>query len=512
MRGIHRLLISAVLAMTTVVAASSASAASYSASGRVQVSDVSPFAGCTADNVAGQVGTNVPNSEVEPWIDVNPTDGDGDGIVGDNVVGIWQQDRWSNGGARGLVAGVTKNGGATWNKVVIPKVSACSGNLNYARATDPWLSFAPDGDLYAMSLSLSADLRRSAMLVSKSTTGGSTWGEPTVLIDETSDFNLNDKNSLTADPTTPSGSHVYAVWDRIRHPGQRASLEHPNFNALHAFSFRSDIMFSRTTNGGTSWSTPRAIFAPKANLFTIGNQIAVLPNGDLVNVFTLFRGSGVQPTEKQAFEAVIRSTNKGNTWTAPIIVDNLFFAGVRDPDNGQAHRTGDIIPDVAVDYDSGALYMVWQDRRFTGRASIALSMSTDGGRNWSKPIKVNQTPELGNLNDQAFTPSVHVADDGTVGVSYYDFRKNVPNGGTSTDHWLVHCHAACDNASGWSPRNVTETRVTAASFDSRLAPFARGFFLGDYVGLDNVGNVFTPFYTETAAGTSANEHYAEVGP
>jgi hypothetical protein len=501
MRGIRRLLICGAIALLAVVAVSGASAVPYSTSGSAQVSDLSPFAGCTADNVAGQTGTNTLNSEVEPWVDVNPTDGD-------NVVGIWQQDRWSNGGARGLVAGVTKDGGTSWTKVVIPKISACSGNLTYARATDPWLSFAPNGDLYAMSLSLSADLRRSAMLVSKSTNGGLAWGDPTVLIDETSDFNLNDKNSLTADPTTPTGSHVYAVWDRIRHPGQQASLEHPDFNALHAFSFRSDIMFSRTTNGGASWSAPRAIFRPKANLFTIGNQVAVLPNGDLVNVFTLFRGSGVQPNDKQSFEALIRSTDKGVTWSQPIIADNLFFAGVSDPDTGQAHRTGDIIPDVAVDENSGDLYMVWQDRRFTGRAAVALSRSTDGGRTWSRPIKVNQTTVSG-LNGQAFTPSVHVADDGTVGVSYYDFRNNSSGGGTDTDHWLVHCHSACNNAANWVGN---ETRVTAASFNSRLAPVARGFFLGDYVGLDNVGNSFTPFYTETAAGTSSNEHYAEVGP
>jgi hypothetical protein len=462
----------------------------------IQVSDVSPFASCTADNVAGQVGTNFPNSEVEPWVDVNPTNPD-------NVVGLWQQDRWSNGGARGLVAGVTMNGGTSWTKVVLPQVSACSGNPNFARATDPWVSFAPNGHLYAMSLSLSADLRRSAMLVSKSTDGGQTWGGPTTLIDETSDFSLNDKNSLTADPT--DANFVYAVWDRSRHPG----LEHPDFNALHAFSFRSDIMFARTTDGGATWEPARAIFRPKANLFTIGNQIAVLPDGTLVNVFTLFKGSGVQPSN-QIFVAVIRSTDKGVTWSSPIIIDKHFFAPVADPDTGQPHRTGDILPDIAVDMTSGDVYVAWQDRRFTSRAAVALSRSTDGGRTWSTPIKASRTPALGNLNDQAFTPSVHVADDGTVGVSYYDFRNNAAGGGTDTDHWLAHCDATedCTSASTWDE----ETRVTAASFNSRLAPVARGFFLGDYVGLDNIGNTFTPFFTETSAVDPANEFYSEVGP
>jgi hypothetical protein len=38
--------------------------------------------------------TNSLNSEVEPWMDANPTDPD-------NLIAVWQQDRWSNGGARG---------------------------------------------------------------------------------------------------------------------------------------------------------------------------------------------------------------------------------------------------------------------------------------------------------------------------------------------------------------------------------------------------------------------------
>jgi hypothetical protein len=135
----------------------------------VQASAASPFASCTSDG--GQAGTSYPNTEVEPWIAVNPTNPN-------NIVGAWQQDRWSDGGARGLVAGVSLNGGAQWQQVVIPKITKCSGADDYERASDPWVSFAPNGHLYHISLSLNTSNTANALLVSKSIDGGATWGDP----------------------------------------------------------------------------------------------------------------------------------------------------------------------------------------------------------------------------------------------------------------------------------------------------------------------------------------------
>ena len=62
--------------------------------------------------VAGsQAGTLYPQTEIEPWIDANPRHPR-------NLIVGWQQDRWSNGGARGDVSAYTLDGGATWNTVV----------------------------------------------------------------------------------------------------------------------------------------------------------------------------------------------------------------------------------------------------------------------------------------------------------------------------------------------------------------------------------------------------------
>ncbi|MDX6475757.1 MAG: hypothetical protein QOH95_1268, partial [Gaiellaceae bacterium] len=153
----------------------------------------SPFAACTSDQADAQQAAGsvlFPNSEVEPRADVNPTDPS-------NIVGAYQQDRWSDGGARGIVTSVSKNGGAAWRRVVVPGITKCSGGV-YDRASDPWVSFSPNGDLYAISLSFDFFDSQDAILVSKSTNGGDTWGPPTPVAAE--DTNGLDKESITADP------------------------------------------------------------------------------------------------------------------------------------------------------------------------------------------------------------------------------------------------------------------------------------------------------------------------
>ena len=162
------------------------------------------------------------------------------------------------------------------------------------------------------------------------------------------------------------------------------------------------------------------------------------PNGTLVNAFAEFNNENTDKLRGWTVR-VLRSTDKGVSWSGPILVDRLQTIGVTDPDTGDDVRTGDIIPDVAVDPASGRLYAVWQDARFGDGEfdSIAFSQSLDGGLSWSTPIKVNQTPtNLPAGNQQAFTATVHVSADGTVGVSYYDFRNNTPAAGHLGDRRL----------------------------------------------------------------------------
>jgi len=320
---------------------------------------------------------------------------------------------------------------------------------------------------------------------------------------------FNDKQTITADPT--DANFVYAVWDRLVFPSsERASV----ISGFVTAAFRGPAWFARSTDGGATWEPARQIYDPGQNDQTIGNQIVVLPDGTLVNVFNEIRNDN-RERRKGSNVVLMRSTDRGVSWSQPIFVDRLGTIEIEDPDTGDAVRTGDIIPDVAVDPANGALYVAWQDARFSGGQfdSIAFSQSLDGGLTWSEPIKVNLTPGGEPPGDQqAFTPSVHVSTDGTIAVTYYDFRSNTPSPQTlPTDYFLVHCHpttpASCADQANWGD----ELRITDSPFDMRLAPFALGFFTGDYEGLSNIGNMFTPFFSQPHGTDPSSTFFASVG-
>lgn len=176
-------------------------------------------------------------------------------------------------------------------------------------------------------------------------------------------------------------------------------------------------------------------------------------------------------------------------------MSGLQTVSVTDPNTNEPVRTGDIIPEPAIDPATGQLYVVWQDSRFNGGLydEIALSTSSDGGATWSAPLRVN-TPS----GRPAFNPSVRVNSAGVVAVTYYDFRDLQPGNTTTlpTHYWRT--------LSSDGGRTFGTERRIAGPFDMRTAPVAEGFFIGDYAGLDTRGTSFLPFFVQTNSGNTAN--------
>ena len=423
-----------------------------------RASAASPFtANCEG---AVQTGTNYVNAEVEPYLAFNP-------LNTNNLVGVWQQDRWSNGGSRGLMTGTSIDGGHSWNQRPMP-FSRCGGgnpgnNGDYERASDPWVTFGPDGTAHQISISFNNGNTVSAVLASRSSDGGATWSTPLPLILDGASF-FNDKESITADPT--DARFVYAVWDRLATAGLGPTY------------------FARSSNGGVSWEAARPIFTPSGNNQTIGNVIVVLPNGTLINLMTEIDTVG---SSLNSFLEVIRSTDKGVTWSAPIRIADELPVGTHDPDTGTRVRDGSLLAAIAVGA-TGNLYAVWQDGRFSGnRDGIALSRSVDGGLTWSAPTRVNGNPAV-----QAFEPTVSARADGTIGVTYYDFSHNTVDTATLlTDYWLARSTDGIN----------FQENIVAGPFNLNIAPVTTsdggGYFIGDYQSLISIGNLFVPFYVQT---------------
>jgi hypothetical protein len=528
-----------ILAMAAVLAAGLALSTGPAASAPpVLITGPSPFASC---DVSAQPGINYPNAEVEPWVDVDPTDTS-------HLIAGWQQDRFSNGGSKSLMSGYSENGGASWTSVVVPGIDICSGGTGtfaFDRASDPWVTIAPDGTAYFQSLSFNNDEPcgaggDNALLVSKSDNGGVTWGPPQVQIFDTDGQLFNDKNSMRADPTDSTSSRVYAVWDRIQdftlpsvcpsstakaaarasHGGDgvadaRDRLRKAQTQGLGgpinpATIFTGPTLFTRTTDGGETWEEPRIIFDPGSNAQTINNLIEVLPNGHVIDFFTNLSTLGSGGVKL----GMVKSTDHGETFGP---VSNAFQmvvtnTGTLTPDARSPVRDANILFDVATDRGNGNLYVVWQDGRSRNIDTVYFSMSTNGGASWSHPVRINKTPFSSNkLRNQAFVPSVEVGANHKVVVTYYDFRNDTNDGKEATDFWAISCDIAnganCRTAGGWG----SEVRLTPTSFDMLEAPVARGHFLGDYQGLVNAGGTVTAVFGKSV-GVNLNDIFSTTIP
>jgi hypothetical protein len=464
------------------------------------------------------------NSEVEPQVAVDPTNPL-------HLVGAWQQDRWSNGGAHGLVAGYSTDGGASWHVSPQP-FSACyhasgfpGAYLNYQRASDPWVSIGPgapagspaSSTVYSVSLSFNQtpfpgdpNALHNAVGAATSYDGGATWTNVQTIIDDpclqgtpsgpgyqcnnAKSYVFNDKESVTADPVHPG--IAYAVWDRLVAPPAAG----PGF--VHERAYFGPALISKTTDFGKTWSHPRVIVGLPSLDQTIGNQIVVdHQTGALYDFFNLIQNFSNAGGNRGYNVAFIKSTDGGATWSAPKVIAALQTVGqnrVSDPNNlnpatnapPARSRTGDIIPEAAINPNNGQLYVVWQDARFNAFTNdeTVISTSNNGGATWSAPQLVNA-----HTGQPAYDPSVYVNAAGVVGVSYFQWPSTVS--GNEPTNLLIR-HSTTPGSSTTGPAFDGPTSLDGP-FNNLAAPYALGYFLGDYQGLVANPNGFIPFYVKT---------------
>lgn len=458
------------------------------------ISGPSPYSSCgVSDNLL--TGRTFNNAEVEPQVAVDPR-GNGTAIA------LWHQDRRSNGGARGIGAAFSINGGGSWTELPstgLP-LTACSSNVqpalsNMFRASDPWVSIGPDGTAYASALSfnISTPNNANSVVAARSVDGGMTWDHLTPIVGGTfpNAENGTDKNSTTADPV--KAGTAYTVWDTLVSP-----TDNPDDN-IHAQAFTGPAFFSKTTDGGKTWSNATVMINTGNRQQTIGNIIVVDPKSDTLYDFTdliLPDNTPRQGTRSNSQLAFVKSTDGGATWTQPQLIAPFNSVGVIDPNTGRPARVGDGLEEVAIDPSSGKLYAVYETsstfqkqlKQSTGTwdDEIDLVTSANGGATWNGPTVIHTAGGM-----PTFVPTIAVGAGGRVAVTYYDSR-NLQPGETAnwpTDYWVEY--STDGGASFGNEQHI------AGSFDLSTAPVARGFFLGDYEGLQPSGTGFLAVYVKT---------------
>ena len=235
-----------------------------------------------------------------------------------------------------------------------PEITRSAPAAIYQRATDPV------GDASAQTATSTSWRCRSTTSFRRSQSSTSTtrcwrasrptaalrWSDPEVVIRDLDANVFNDKQTITADPTDED--IVYAVWDRLVFPAsERANV----MAGFRTSAFRGPVWFARSTNGGTSWEPAGRSTTQARTIRRSATRSSCCPNGTLVDVFDEIRNDNSK--KQRGFSVrVMRSTDKGDTWSKPIFIDLLGTIFVTDPESGDDVRTGDIIPDIAVGADT----------------------------------------------------------------------------------------------------------------------------------------------------------------
>lgn len=424
------------------------------AGGPVGVSGASPF-----PNGCGTETTRYAGAEQQPLVAVNPLDAA-------HLVSVWWQDPANDWGALGLMAGVSTDGGVTWSRSPIPGVTRCTGTNVHNRILDSSISFGGDGTVYVSAYALRNDGgiqgNVESAVVTVSADGGRTWANP-VTVTQRGTLIANGSGTVAADPVVPARAYF---------------MTHVGFGPLLGPSFVHAALFSRTDNGGATWSSP-AIVHVTAGATTARDDLVVTADGSLVWVYSEVGVANPMPI------MAMRSHDRGATWSLPTRLGEAPAVSVQDPDDaGVRVRTGTGNP-VAVASPDGMVHVAWQAISSVTASRIMYASSADNGRTWSaaKPVVEAQW--------QAFTPAIAAAPDSTVGISFYDFRNDVRGDEElTTEVWLAR-------SPGWVPARV------AGPFDMRSAPTRGGVIeIGTKMGLTAHSPGFgATFIGPTAAST-----------
>ncbi len=340
------------------------------------------------------------------------------------------------------------NAGLNWSKATLTS--------SYSVWGDPAIAADTAGNFYYGHLTNSSgSYFIDRIVVQKSTNGGMNWnnGSFAGYIPP----KQQDKEWLCVDPRN---NNIYMSWTQFDSYGSSSPSD------------SSTILFSRSTDAGTTWSSALRINKKAGDCVDEDNTVegAVPCTGPNGEIYVSWSGpSGI---------VMNKSTDGGLNW----LNEDKF---VTSQPGGWDYAIPGIyrangLPVTACDISNGpyrgTLYVNWSDQR-NGPADtdVFLIKSTDGGNTWSEVKRVNDDPAG---KQQFFTWMTIDQTTGYLYFVYYD-RRNYTNNQTD-----VYMAKSTDGGETFTNFKVSATPFTPTS----------SVFFGDYTNVSAVNNKVRPIW------------------
>ena len=443
-----------VVLFTCIVFATGCSSASSPASNNQQGSNFPPattprvqLSSDTFTNATSQHAT-----EVEP----------GSFAFGNTIIVSFQVGRIAGGGGADIGYAISNDSGATWQSGLLPGLTTFQGGGTNSAVSDTTPIYdAAHGVWMISSLTIAAGSTQ--VVVSRSSDGGASWGNP-VVIAQSADL---DKDWITCDntPTSPHSGNCYVEWD-----------DNGNANLMH---------MSTSSDGGLTWSAGVAI----AGANGLGGQPLVQPNGKVIVPFL------ANAPLIQSFSSSDGGATWGNVMQVSAVSDHRVTGGLRS----------DALPSAQEDA-TGTIYVIWQDCRFRANcASNDLVMSTSAdGATWTTPARIPIDPTTSTADH--FIPGLGIdpaTAGGTahLGLTYYYYPQ--ANCSAPTCALYAGFISSLDGGSTWS----SATPLAGPLSLSWLPNTFSGRMVADYIATSFAGGKAYGFFASAKAnsGTTFNE-------